>query len=167
MRPVVLNSIAILLTMVAASLYGGSWYMLQDDETQYQDWWVKDAVVVRSELTPQSGLPGAIGLKPIYRGRVVLNYVYGGQPITAVADFVHHSLYQAETDRLKARIAAGTTLRIRLLPYSQRSVHIPGTHATSSAQMMNLAGLLLVLPAGLCYLLGKLMPAQEPEGELG
>lgn len=165
MKPVVLNSLAILLTMLAASLYGGSWYLLQDDESQYQDWWVKDAVVVRSELTPQPGLPGAIGLKPIYRGRVVLNYAYAGQPITAVADFVHHSLYQSETDRLKYRIAAGATLRVRLQPYSLRSVHVPGTHSTSSAQMMNLAGLLLVLPAGLCYLLGRFLPAQEPQGE--
>lgn len=155
MRPQILNSLAVLLTMLAASLYGASLYYLGDEESQFNDWWVKDAVIARSELTPQPGILAPLGLKPIYRGRVVLNYVYGGLPVTAVSDFTHHSLYQAETDRLKSRIAAGSTIRIRLQPYSQRKVHIPGTHAGASAQMMNLAGLLLVLPAGFCYLLAK------------
>jgi hypothetical protein len=162
MRPVVLNSLALLFTMLATTLFGGSLYFLADEESQYAGWWVKDAVVSRSELKPQSGPTAWLGLKPVYRGRVYLNYEYGGQPTVAVVDFVHYSLYQVDLERLQSRTAVGSTLRVRLEPYSKRKVHIPGTHASATWQLVNLVGLLLVIPAGGSYLLAKSPLAREP-----
>ena len=149
--------------MLAALCYGGSLYLLGEEENRFNDWWVKDATVVRSELVPQPGITAAVWLKPVYRGRVFLHYDYAGMATETVADFVHHSIYQADTDRLRRRIEPGAKLRVRLMPFSYKTVHVPGTHRTATLQLVNLMGLLLAVPAGICYMLGKLAAFRRPE----
>ena len=145
------------LALAAAMLIGGSlWWQEKWERETFANWPPAKAEVISAAMEPQAGWTGTLGLKPVYQGSVELRLAGAPAGTSAHAEFVFHSLWQRDVERLQRRLHPGAVVTVRRSPQDVTRVHIPQTFESATPLLAYAAGFVVAIAAAVVELLRRL-----------